>query len=111
MLEVKELSCGILKDISFTLQPQECIALFGPSGSGKTTLLNALAGSRTCSGSILFQGKDMGRLKPWKRPFRYLNQRLYLFPYLTIAGNLRLAQFGSGLKNDALQRAAVLARM
>ena len=28
---------------------------------------------------------------PWKRNFRYLNQRLYLFPHKTVRGNLILA--------------------
>lgn len=111
MLEVKNLSCGIVKDASFTLPRQKCIAFFGPSGSGKTTLLNALAGNRPCTGSILFQGKNIETFKPWKRPFRYLNQRLYLFPYLTIEGNLHLAQFGAGMRNDASQRAAILSQM
>lgn len=108
MLSVSNLSCGILKDISFSLGAGECLAFCGPSGSGKTTLLNAIAGNIAYSGTINFENKDLKRIRQWHRPFRYLNQRLYLFPYLSIGSNLRLAQFASGMPDDGKQRQLVL---
>jgi molybdate transport system ATP-binding protein len=91
MLELKQIYAGILKNVSLTCAGCGCHAISGPSGSGKTTLLNVIAGNRPYSGEILFHGVSIDRLAPWKRGFRYLNQRLYLFPHLSIDGNLALA--------------------
>jgi ATP-binding cassette, subfamily F, member 3 len=50
LLEVKELSFGytpekvLFKDISFTLEKGECLAIIGKNGTGKSTLLNTIAG-------------------------------------------------------------------
>ncbi|WP_117086166.1 ATP-binding cassette domain-containing protein, partial [Klebsiella pneumoniae] len=44
-------------------------------------------------------------------PCRYLNQRLWLFPWLTVLGNLRLAQYAAGLKRDKSQALALLDKM
>lgn len=96
MLQVRGLSGGIVRDVSFSLPHGFCLALSGPSGSGKTTLLDMISGlRRPGSGSIWHESRDMSRLPPWKRPFRQLDQSLYLFPYLTLDGNLRLAQYAA----------------
>lgn len=50
LLEVKDLSFGytpekiLFKDISFTLEKGECLAIIGKNGTGKSTLLNTIAG-------------------------------------------------------------------
>lgn len=108
MLELHKLSCGILKDVSLRLEDESCLGVYGPSGSGKTTLLSAIAGNIPYTGSISYQGRDLAGLKPWQRPFRYLNQRLYLFPYLTVDNNLRLAQYAAGQKRDKKARSRML---
>lgn len=41
--------------------------------------------------SILWNNQVLENNPPWKRNFRYLNQRLYLFPHKTVRGNLILA--------------------
>lgn len=49
-----------LRDISFTVEENEFIAIMGESGSGKTTLLNILATLDVPSaGSVLLNGKDL----------------------------------------------------
>ena len=91
MLIVQNLQTNILKSISFSIEKSECLSVVGESGSGKTTLLNAIAGYIYYSGSILWNNQVLESSPPWKRNFRYLNQRLYLFPHKTVRGNLILA--------------------
>lgn len=91
MLIVQNLQTNILKSISFSIKKSECLSVVGESGSGKTTLLNAIAGYIDYSGSILWNNLVLENNPPWKRNFRYLNQRLYLFPHKTVRGNLILA--------------------
>lgn len=43
----------IVDDVSFTIQPQDKIALIGINGTGKSTLLKILAGIQECHGDIL----------------------------------------------------------
>ncbi|MCK1614606.1 MULTISPECIES: ABC transporter ATP-binding protein [unclassified Bradyrhizobium] len=60
--------CGrnlaIVKDVSFTVEPGEVVALIGESGSGKTTIALSLmgytrAGSRIVGGNITFDGREV----------------------------------------------------
>lgn len=59
LLDVKELSFGytpekiLFKDISFTLEKGECLAIIGKNGTGKSTLLNTIAGElKQLSGEV-----------------------------------------------------------
>ncbi len=48
-------------DLSFKLEPEQCVVLKGPSGSGKTLLLRTLVGlERLESGRIECFGEDLG---------------------------------------------------
>lgn len=53
-----------LRDISFSVENGEYIAIMGESGSGKTTLLNILASlDKATSGEVLLKGKNITSIK------------------------------------------------
>jgi len=81
--------------------------VLGPSGSGKTTLLHVLAGILTPSeGSVSVAGQGLDKLRASELDrFRGSNigivfQRLHLISSLTVLGNLLLAQYLAGAKQD-----------
>ena len=53
-----------LKDVSFSVEPQEYVAIMGESGSGKTTLLNILAAlDKPTSGRVYLKERDLSQVK------------------------------------------------
>jgi len=53
-----------LKDVNFTVEKGEYVAIMGESGSGKTTLLNILASlDKPTSGRVLLDGKETSHIK------------------------------------------------
>ena len=53
-----------LKDVNFTVERGEFVAIMGESGSGKTTLLNLLAAlDKPTGGQVRLNGKNLGELK------------------------------------------------
>lgn len=76
----------------WSLPAGQKLALLGGSGEGKSTLLMGLAGFiAPVSGRILWQGRDLGPLRPAERPVSILFQDQNLFPHLTLMQNLGLA--------------------
>ena len=53
-----------LRDVNFTVESGEYVAIMGESGSGKTTLLNILAAlDKPTEGKVYLKDRDLGKLK------------------------------------------------
>ena len=71
----------VLDDISLYIRKKEFVTLLGPSGCGKTTTLRIIGGFETPSeGQLLFEGRDIVSLPPYKRRVNTVFQKYALFP-------------------------------
>ena len=87
-----------LGGVSLDIGKNEFVTLLGPSGCGKTTLLRCIGGfEKPSSGEILYKGKDIIPLPPYKRAINTVFQRYALFPHLNVAQNVA---FGPDLRGE-----------
>jgi thiamine transport system ATP-binding protein len=81
----------------------EILAVLGPSGSGKSTLLRVIAGlQRPDSGSVTFDGEDLGKVPAHRRRFGLMFQDYALFPHRNVGRNVAF-----GLEMQSLDRSEV----
>ena len=86
----------VLKDINLYIRKKEFVTLLGPSGCGKTTTLRIIGGFETpTSGELLFEGKEISHIPPYKRRVNTVFQKYALFPHLNVHDNIA---FGLKLK-------------
>ena len=97
----------ILDSINLYINDQEFLTLLGPSGCGKTTTLRIIGGFLTAtSGSVLFDGKTINDVPPYKRQINTVFQRYALFPHLDVFDNIAF-----GLKVAKLPKAEIHERV
>jgi ABC-type multidrug transport system ATPase subunit len=97
-------------DLSFTVEPQQAVALWGPNGAGKTTAIKCLLSLLRYDGQILVDGLDAHKQgKAVRRNVGYVPQELAFYSDLTA---LSTAEYYARLKRVERGRAsAVLAEV
>src|SRR5205807_7327511 len=104
-----------LKDVSFTVEPGELIALTGASGSGKSTVLNLVGALDTPdAGSLVVDGRQLDKLES-PSDYRattigFVFQAHNLLPTLTASENVQVAMFGRRPRAQRVSRALELLR-
>ena len=99
LLEVRDLTVHhgqlrALDRVSLRVFPGEVYAIIGANGAGKSTLLRTIAGlHRPTDGAILYDGKDMTKIRPERRAtggIVMVPEGRRLFGSLTVEENLKV---------------------
>ena len=96
-----------LHEVDLTIKDGDFIAIQGATGGGKTTLLQVLGAlDRPTSGTIIFEGRNLGRLREGQltrlrgRAFGFIFQTFNLIPTLTALQNVEAALVPLGVKSS-----------
>lgn len=96
---------NVLKNINFTIESGEMVAVMGPSGSGKSTLLYSVSGmDRPTAGEVILGGKRITDLKEKELAEVRLNemgfifQQMHMLKNLSVMDNILLPAYQSGKK-------------
>jgi len=100
-----------LKNLNFTLERGEMIAIVGASGSGKSTLMNVLGFLDHCTtGKYLFSGRDVSHLEDAElatirnKKIGFVFQSFFLLPRLNALQNVMLPLLYRGTPTDTAKQ-------
>jgi len=104
-----------LDGVDLEIGAGEFVALEGPSGSGKTTLLQLLGAlDRPSAGDVLFEGRDLARLRDHElaslrlESFGFVFQQFNLIPTLTALENVEAKLAPTGVDGIEARGARML---
>jgi branched-chain amino acid transport system ATP-binding protein len=102
-----------VNDVSLKIAEGEIVGLLGPNGAGKTTLVNVVTGVHAAtSGSVLFEGRDITRVPPFRIARSGLARTFQIvqpFPKMTVVENVAAAALFAG-RADGMTEAFDAAR-
>ncbi len=101
-LKIENLSIDLrsfkLKNLSFSINQGDYLAIIGPTGSGKTIFLEAILGiHKYMSGKIFLKNTDITDYPPEKRKIGIIYQDYALFPHINVYKNIA---YGLNNKDD-----------
>ena len=116
ILEVKDLcktyivnkrQNNVLRNVDFSIDEGEMVAVMGPSGSGKSTLLYTVSGmDRMTAGTVRFCGTDISGLKDDRLAklrlddMGFIFQQMYMLKNLTVLDNVILPACKTDKRNE-----------
>ncbi|MDK3073004.1 ABC transporter ATP-binding protein [Sedimentitalea sp. JM2-8] len=89
-----------LRDVNLTIDKGDFVSFIGPSGCGKTTFLRCIAALETPTGGMLSVNGMTADEARRARAYGYVFQAAGLYPWRTIAGNIRLPLEIMGFSRD-----------
>lgn len=88
---VNKIQNNVLKNVNFSMEEGEFIAVMGPSGSGKSTMLYTVSGmDHLTAGEVIFCGKPIGSLNDKKLAELRLNEMGFVFQQMHMLRNLSI---------------------
>ena len=94
-----------LKNINLYIRKREFVTLLGPSGCGKTTMLRIIGGFQYADeGEVLFEGKNIAGVPPYKRRINTVFQKYALFTHLNVYDNIAFGLKLKKLPKDEIDR-------
>jgi len=107
-LDVRHGQLQAVRDISFSVEPGQTLALVGANGAGKTTLLRAIAGAHLPkAGRVLLDGGDITHVPAHARVARgiaLVPEGRRLFGSMTVEENLLLGRTSGRAGNWTVDR-------
>ncbi len=96
---------AVLNNINLDIRDKEFVTLLGPSGCGKTTTLRIIGGFlQPENGKIMFEGKDITNVPPYKRNVNTVFQKYALFPHLNVYDNIAFGLRVKKLSKDEIDK-------